>query len=169
MKNKLKKAVCMSLSLMVLASQFSIGVQADETTGASYEKVSSAETGPALESGISAFSRETYVVPGGKLYFEPDTGTIAWADGDMEELTIPDEINETPVKLIGRWSLSGLKKLKKINLPGNRNVLGEGSLAELTSLESVVIPKGYDTVPKQCFYRCTSLKKVSMPSNIASI
>ncbi|MBR2185759.1 MAG: leucine-rich repeat protein, partial [Lachnospiraceae bacterium] len=169
MKNKLKKAVCMSLSLMVLASQFSIGVQADETTGASYEKGSSAETGPAVESGISAFSRETYVVPGGKLYFEPDTGTIAWADGDMEELTIPDEINETPVKLIGRWSLSGLKKLKKINLPGNRNVLGEGSLAELTSLESVVIPKGYDTVPKQCFYGCTSLKKVSMPSTIASI
>ena len=163
MKNKVKKAICLSLSLMVMVSQFSVGVQADEN------RCAAAETGPSVESGITASSRETYEVPGGKLYFEPDTGTIAWAEGDMEELTIPDKINGTPVKLIGRWKLSGLKKLKKINLPEDRNVLGEGSLAELISLESIVIPKGYDTIPRQCLYGCTSLKKISMPSTITSI
>ena len=60
-------------------------------------------------------TRKTYSVPGGgKLYYEPDTGTIAWADGDMEELTIPARIDGTEIRLIGRWALSGLKKLKKI-------------------------------------------------------
>ena len=118
---------------------------------------------------INDSSRITYNVEGGKLYFEPDTGTIAWAEGDMEELTIPDTINGTEVKLIGRWKLSGLKKLKKLNLPEGRNVLGEGSLAELTALEEFEIPDTYDSIPKQCFYGCTSLKKVSMPSTITSI
>ncbi len=118
---------------------------------------------------VPAATRVTYKVPGGKLYFEPDTGTIAWAEGDMEELTIPEEINGIKVNLIGRWKLSGLKKLKKINLPKNRNVLGEGSLAELTALEEFSIPEGYETIPNQCFYGCTSLKKISLPSSVTEI
>ncbi len=118
---------------------------------------------------LSSSQRITYEVPGGKLYFEPDTGTIAWAEGNMTELTIPDKINGTTVKLIGRWKLSGLKNLKKINLPSGRNILGEGSLAELESLEEFTIPNTYDTIPRQCFYGCKKLKKVSMPASITSI
>ena len=129
-----------------------------------------AEENSAIEDvSLTDSQRITYNVPGGTLYFEADTGTIAWAEGDMEELTIPDSINGTEVKLIGRWKLSGLKKLKKLNLPKGKNILGEGSLAELTALQEFTVPDSCDTIPKQCFSGCTSLKKVSMPKTITSI
>ena len=111
----------------------------------------------------------TYKVNDGKLYFDVDESCIYWADGDMKELTIPSEIEGHKVKTIGRWALSGLKKVQKINLPAKQNVLSEGSLAEVVSLKEFTVPDICDSIPKSCFYGCTSLKKISMPAGITSI
>ncbi len=131
-----------------------------------------AETSVPAEVGLTGTNRTnttTYNVPGGELYFDLDDGTIYWASGNMDELTIPNKIGGKKVKTIGRWALSGLDKLKKINLPKGSNVLSEGSLAELKSLEEFKIPDGYDAIPDSCFYGCPKLKRVSMPASITSI
>lgn len=111
----------------------------------------------------------TYNVPGGRLYFDLDTCSVYWADGDMKEVTIPGKISGKKVKTIGRWAFSNCKKLKKVNLPKGRNILGEGCFAEMEALEEFMIPEGVDTIPKYCFYQCPKLKKVTLSSTVTSI
>ena len=58
-----------------------------------------------------------YPVDGGKIYFNPATGTITGYDGDIINLTIPEKMNGVAVTSIGVMAFYKCSALESVTMP----------------------------------------------------
>lgn len=85
------------------------------------------------------------------------------------EITVPDEIDGLPVRVIGDHAFAGNANVTKITLPETVTDIGKQAFYMCTVLESVNIPSGVYRIQDETFLSCQSLKSVSLPDGVTSI
>lgn len=133
-----------------------------------------------------------YEVPGGKLYFDAQTGTITSSDKTVTEADIPAEIYGVPVTAIGEYAFTRRYELNRVTIPDSVTSIGDRAFQECGKLTEIVIPdsvtkvgqsafdgcsgltrvtlgRGMTSVPRMMFYGCAALKSITIPDNITYI
>ncbi len=133
-----------------------------------------------------------YEVPGGKLYFNAQTGTITKADKTVTEADIPAEIYGVPVTAIGGYAFTQKYELTRVTIPDSVTSIGDSAFYSCNKLTEIVIPdsvtkvgqdafrgcsgltsatlgRGMKSVPRMMFYGCAALKSITIPDNITYI
>lgn len=97
-------------------------------------------------------------------------------DKNITEITIPDYINDYPVKMISRdlggwlnFPFEDCKKLEKVELPYTITVIGYGAFENCTSLKSINIPNSVETIFYSAFDGCSSLTSITIPNKVKEI
>ncbi len=80
-----------------------------------------------------------YPVDGGYLYFDTDTGTITGAEGGIENLDIPAEINGVEVTTVHNWVFEGKWSLKSVNIPATVKDISGFAFYECKYIESITV------------------------------
>jgi len=89
---------------------------------------------------ISASAEEVkYPVDGGYLYFDTETGTITDAEGSIEKLDIPAEINGVEVTAVRNWVFEGKWSLKAVNIPATVKDISGFAFYECKYLKSITV------------------------------
>ena len=101
---------------------------------------------PALPAAAARGDNDiAYAVKGGKIYFDPETGTITGGDTSISgEVIIPNEINGIAVTSIAAHAFSH---------------------ADYYTLESVTIPDSVTSIGERAFYGCIALKAFYVDEN----
>lgn len=111
----------------------------------------------------------SYEVPGGYLYFDPDTGSIVGATDTVREAIIPEEIAGVPVRSIGDSAFWFCSDLKAVSLPESLTQIEANGFNHCTSLTKVELPKQLTYLGRYAFYDCESLKEISIPDTLQTM
>ncbi len=88
---------------------------------------------------------------------------------DLEEVEIPEIINNNPVVGIGTGCFSGNKFIKKITIPKTVKHIEAWAFNECSGLKKVVISNGVLSIDAWAFYNCNNLKSITIPKSVIFI
>ena len=91
------------------------------------------------------------------------------ADSNVEEISIPNEIANSPVTRIHDQAFLRCESLTSVTIPDSVTSIGEGAFSECKSLTSVTIPDSVTSIGDVTFLRCESLTSVTIPDSVTSI
>ncbi len=80
-----------------------------------------------------------YPMPGGNLYFDPETGTITDCDTTVSVANIPAEIYGVPVKAIGENAFVSCNKLTSVTIPAGVELIGDRTFRSCAVLEKITV------------------------------
>lgn len=89
---------------------------------------------------------------------------VFYADEDLRTVIIPEGV--TAIKDSVFYDCSSLIY---VGLPSTLTEIGESVFANCISLESLVLPNKVSEIPNRCFNGCISLNSVTMGSNVTKI
>lgn len=89
-----------------------------------------------------------------------------FAQGDVLEYTIPDDINITS---INKYAFKGCTKLNTINLNKNVKTIGDYAFANCGELQFIRYWDSVETISKGAFMECKTLGALNLPSNLKII
>jgi hypothetical protein len=95
--------------------------------------------------------------------------TIIRYEGIDNEVTIPTEINNIPVKIIGKSAFNTYPLLKKLIIKDNITKIEDFAFGNCTNLTDIQIPNSVTSIGKGVFGNCKSLVSISIPNTITSI
>ncbi len=98
-----------------------------------------------------------------------DTVTITGYNGSGSDITIPDEINEKPVTVIGNSAFSNCESLTSVTIPESVSTIGAYAFSSCQNLESVTIPQGVTSIADWTFSNSNNLQSVTIPDSVTSI
>lgn len=96
-------------------------------------------------------------VTGGKLKFNPSTGTIVEAETTITTAYIPETINGIPVIAIASNAFENCTQLTEVTLPETVKSIGSYAFKN-TALQKIFIPKSVTYVPSNAFYQSYALE-----------
>lgn len=104
-------------------------------------------------------------------YLLTDDGSaiLAGFTGTETEITLPAEIDGTPVKSIADSAFYNHKELKSITIPEGIESIGDSAFSWCTSLRDILIPGSVTAIRNAAFSWCTSLADVKLPDSVKSI
>ncbi|GBU26568.1 hypothetical protein R84B8_00078 [Treponema sp. R8-4-B8] len=105
----------------------------------------------------------------GFSYVIGDVVIITGYNGTGGAVTIPAQINEKPVTIIGSWAFSNCDSLTSVTIPNSVTSIGTYAFSDCNSLTSVTIPNSVTSIGGGVFTYCISLTNVTIPNNITSI
>lgn len=105
---------------------------------------------------------ETTYLPDGTLCVTDYTATA-------DEVTIPDEINGTPVTAIGDWAFANNKYVKYVAIPDTVTSIGKGAFYNCVSMTHADIPSGVTEIMPNTFEKCLYLESVQMDGDVTAI
>lgn len=108
-------------------------------------------------------------MPGGYLYFDPDSGSIVGTADTVREAIIPEEIAGVPVRSIGDLAFWFCGDLKTVSLPESLTRIETIGFNHCTGLTKVELPKQLTYLRRHAFYSCESLKEISIPDTVQTI
>lgn len=82
--------------------------------------------------------------------------------GKETNVTIPNEIEDKPVTVIGTFAFNNCDNLKSIKLPIGIEILNFGAFNGCTNLESIIIPKSLNSIKTYAFRDCLHLKNLEI-------
>ena len=88
--------------------------------------------------------------------------------GNDTEVTIPDEIDGSPVTEIGFYAFEAMG-VSSVTLPETVRVIGEGAFIDCTALVSINLPSGLTTVERGAFAGCTAIPELTVPAGVKEI
>lgn len=88
--------------------------------------------------------------------------------GSDTEVTIPDEIDGSPVTEIGFYAFEAMG-VSSVTLPETVRVIGEGAFIDCTALVSINLPSGLTTVERGAFAGCTAIPELTVPAGVKEI
>lgn len=110
-----------------------------------------------------------YAVEGGKLKFDPATGTITDCDTSVYSAVIPREINGVPVTTIGKYAFQSCKKLKKVEIPDSVTCIDGSAFHACTALTSVTVPSSVTSFGQYVFASCYNLETAVIPGSVKEL
>lgn len=84
-------------------------------------------------------------------------------------LTLPDELDDRPLTVIGAGSLRGMTGLRQVVLPGGLRRIGDYAFYQDDQLAEVCIPFGTRRIGRYAFEGCTGLKRAYVPPTVTEI
>ncbi len=112
--------------------------------------------------------------------FDVDTGTIVgYIGADVEELTIPSEINGVKIKTVGPsfvgsvmadfFSDSMKRTVKKITIEEGISNIGDYAFRNCTALENIELPQSLNKIGVEAFSGCKKMEEIIIPDNVEEI
>jgi len=100
----------------------------------------------------------------------PD-GTLCITDYNaaFDEVTIPAEINGTPVTAIGDWAFANNKYVKYVDIPDTVTSIGKGAFYNCVSMTHAEIPSGVTEIKPNTFEKCLYLESVWLDGDVTAI
>ncbi len=177
MKTKLKMALSLILSAIVIFSSIAIGgmfASADDAVTYDFNSETGVLTisgkGEATSEGVDSCSDYKYDYQLKEIIINEGITSIAdnfhsnHLDLNFTKVTLPNGLLS-----IGEYAFSGCNYLKEINIPDTVTKIGKYAFYRCTSLTEISIPKGVDTINEGTFCACTSLKTVTMTDSVTTI
>lgn len=90
-------------------------------------------------------------------------GGFAFAEGGLEEILLPNEIESIDV---GAFSAT---KLKSVNIPKGIKTIYWSTFQSCKNLTEITIPEGVERIEVDAFESCKALKRVTLPSTLKFI
>jgi hypothetical protein len=84
----------------------------------------------------------------------------------VKEISIPNEIANSPVTRIHEGAFSGCTSLTLVTIPASVTSIGESAFWRCRSLTSVTIPDSVTSIGDRAFYECESLTSVTIPDSV---
>lgn len=89
--------------------------------------------------------------------------------GNASTLTIPAEIQNTPVTAIDRDAFASRANLSGITIPNSVTSIGRGAFNRCDNLRSVTLGNGLTVIEQDTFSYCTNLTNITIPNSVTSI
>ena len=103
------------------------------------------------------------------LLMDDGSAALAGYTGNETEITLPSEINGTPVKSITDSAFYNYKYLKSVTIPEGIESIGASAFSWCTSLRNITISGTVTAIGDAAFAWCTSLDDVLLPNSVKSI
>lgn len=117
---------------------------------------------------VSANTSE-YMVQGGKIYYNTETGMIFSCDESVTSVVIPREINGIEIRGIAEKAFQNCVDLERIIIPDTVIEIGDAAFNHCESLKNVKLSNNLSTIGKYVFYDCHKLTEINLPENLISI
>ncbi len=111
----------------------------------------------------------TYDVPGGKIYFDANTGAITDSDKTITEAVIPSQIYGVTVTAIEGRAFLSCTELASLTIPNTVTSIGKEAFSGCTALTSVVIPNSVTEMGSDVFHGCTGLTSATIGSGLPGL
>lgn len=95
--------------------------------------------------------------------------TILKYHGSSSNITIPDEIDEYVVTVIGKNAFSANEKLEIVNVPLSVIQIDDSAFSYCRKLKTVNIPNSITSIGNYAFSLCTDLETLRLPSELESL
>lgn len=123
---------------------------------------------------VSAFAENVATYTSGDYQYTlntDETATITKYTGTGPNVTIPKQLENHDVTMIGSQSFKDNQSLKKIEISNNISTIDWMAFAGCTNLEEVVFtePSKIEVLPFELFVNCSSLKTINIPSSVKEI
>ena len=90
-------------------------------------------------------------------------------NGNDKTVSVPSEINDNPVTVIGEKAFYGNTAMTEVTIPNSVKTIGSNTFSHCTALETVNLPDSIKYLNNGLFSYCTSLKNVTIPSSVTNI
>ncbi len=137
-----------------------------ETTQATEATASEADATPVA---TVSETEVAYLVEGGYIYFDTETGVVTAADDAITNADIPAEIAGVPVVAIGDCAFTWCAELTSVTLPDGLRYIYNDAFSRCTSLSSINLPDGLEYLDSNVFYKCESLTELIIPDSVSYI
>lgn len=163
----MKKIICVLMVILVCIGLCACGEQNNhETNNDNRDNVSVEET-PVVQSRVG---EETLQYPSKNEEFEYKVYEtyieISKYIGTETVVTVPNTIEELPVKAIGDWSFVRCESITSVNLPDGIVQIGYESFEDCSSLKEINLPEGIELIDKGAFHGCLSLVELTIPKSV---
>ena len=108
------------------------------------------------------------------LTFDEETQTITGLTDEGKaiqslNLVIPDTINGTAVKTIGKVAFKKILTLKSVTIPTGVTSIDSAAFHECESLTDIELPNSLKTIKEFAFAGCTKLANIDLPTGLTTI
>ena len=110
-----------------------------------------------------------YAVSGGKLWFDPSTGTVTGCDETVTYATVPSRIGGVNVTAIGDFAFWNCGAMTGVTIPSGVTKIGDMAFADCARLTAVGIPGTVKSIGTGAFYNCAGIAKLTIPEGLTSI
>ena len=94
---------------------------------------------------------------------------IVGIKGNIEELIIPEKINNLSVEIIDKNAFKNNKNIRKIIFPNSITKVGACAFSGCSNLKEVQLSCNLQVIEKYCFYNCKSLERLFLPFELVKI
>ncbi len=97
------------------------------------------------------------------------TACVSGYTGVLQDLTIPETLNDVPVTAVAAGMLSGSDTLTSVILSNHIASIGEGAFSGCMALREATLPAGLQTIGARAFENCAALSGVKLPMGLVGI
>lgn len=122
--------------------------------------------------GAFAFGHSGTTEDGFLYSIEGETAVITGYSGSDTAITIPAQVEDTPVISIGDWAFhyhEGEINYTSVIIPDGITRIGDSAFGQCSSLTSVTIPHSVTSIGNAAFTGCNSLESVIIGGGVTSI
>lgn len=160
------KIICVLMVILMCISLCACGAKNEDVTSTDSEGVSIEET-LVIESRVGD---ETLQYPAKNEEFEYNVYEtyveISKYISTETIVTVPDTIEELPVKSIGDWSFVRCENITSVKLPNGIVQIGCEAFEDCSSLKEINLPDGVEVIEKGAFHGCLSLVELTIPKSV---
>ncbi|SDB27357.1 Leucine rich repeat-containing protein [Ruminococcaceae bacterium FB2012] len=117
------------------------------------------ELSPVLSVSADEYQGFVYEDMGGMIMIRGYNGT-------KTEITVPAEIDNTPVAGIGYEAFANNTSITKVTLSEGISNIGDDAFKGCTALKTVVLPDGLQSIGMWAFMSCISLTDITIPDSV---
>lgn len=127
----------------------------------------SSNTESSMVSSSAKVSANSEITSGEYIYTVQDGNVkLQHFNGDESNVTIPEQLDGKPVKVLGEDSFYQKTNMKTIIISDSVTTIENSAFYRCYSLESITIPTNIQSIGDNPFFRCSSLSKISVePEN----
>ncbi|MBR3042782.1 MAG: leucine-rich repeat protein [Eubacterium sp.] len=111
---------------------------------------------------------EVFLTPDGRINYiiEDSKAVIRSYSGDDEELIIPEELSDVPVRVIDKKAFMNARRLRRIVLPDNIKKISDWGFAYCKNLTEAELPRRTLSMGRSPFLGDTSLQKIRLRARV---